>query len=86
VLPFWDGTEPFNLLGPVLVLVGLARAGVPGLQGGLTAFRLTLQVAEGAVITDLEIRGGIDVAGPGSRRTDIQGHAPAVDATTLTEG
>jgi hypothetical protein len=30
LLPFWDGTEPFNLLGPVLVLVGLARAGVLG--------------------------------------------------------
>lgn len=30
LLPFWDGTEPFSLLGPVLVLVGLARAGVLG--------------------------------------------------------
>ena len=30
LLPFWDGTEPFSLLGPVLVLAGLARAGVLG--------------------------------------------------------
>lgn len=30
LLTFWDGTEPFNLLGPVLVLIGLARAGVLG--------------------------------------------------------
>ncbi|MEW1954552.1 hypothetical protein [Terrabacter sp. NPDC080008] len=30
LLGFWDGTEPLNLLGPVLVLVGLARAGVLG--------------------------------------------------------
>ncbi|MGN6753488.1 MAG: hypothetical protein ACTHJJ_13175, partial [Intrasporangium sp.] len=30
LLAFWDGTEPFNLLGPVLVLIGLARAGVLG--------------------------------------------------------
>jgi hypothetical protein len=30
LLPFWDATELFSLLGPVLVLVGLARAGVLG--------------------------------------------------------
>ncbi|MEU7835632.1 hypothetical protein [Nonomuraea sp. NPDC049129] len=28
LLALWDGTTPFNLLGPVLVLVGLLRAGV----------------------------------------------------------
>lgn len=26
----WDGTEPFSLIGPILLLVGLARAGVLG--------------------------------------------------------
>jgi hypothetical protein len=30
LLPFWDGTEPLSLLGPVLLLAGLARAGVWG--------------------------------------------------------
>lgn len=30
LLPFWDATELFSLLGPVLVLAGLARAGVLG--------------------------------------------------------
>ena len=30
LMPLWDATEPFSLLGPVLVLVGLARAGVLG--------------------------------------------------------
>ncbi len=30
LLPFWDATEMFSLIGPVLVLVGLARAGVFG--------------------------------------------------------
>ncbi|MGW3346736.1 hypothetical protein ACWDA3_25775 [Nonomuraea rubra] len=28
LLALWEGTMPFNLLGPVLVLVGLIRAGV----------------------------------------------------------
>jgi hypothetical protein len=28
LLGLWDGTTPFNLLGPVLVLIGLIRAGV----------------------------------------------------------
>lgn len=30
LMPFWDATEAFSLLGPVLVFVGLARAGVLG--------------------------------------------------------
>jgi hypothetical protein len=30
LMPFWDATEAFALLGPVLVFVGLARAGVLG--------------------------------------------------------
>jgi hypothetical protein len=30
LLPFWDGTEPLSLVGPLLVLAGLARAGVLG--------------------------------------------------------
>ena len=30
LLPLWDGTEPLSLLGPVLLLAGLARAGVLG--------------------------------------------------------
>lgn len=30
LLPLWDGTEPLSLLGPLLLLAGLARAGVWG--------------------------------------------------------
>jgi hypothetical protein len=30
LMPFWDATEAFALLGPVLVFIGLARAGVLG--------------------------------------------------------
>jgi hypothetical protein len=30
LMPFWDATEVLSLLGPILVLVGLARAGVLG--------------------------------------------------------
>jgi hypothetical protein len=30
LLPLWDGTELFSLVGPVLLLAGLARAGVWG--------------------------------------------------------
>jgi hypothetical protein len=30
LLPLWDGTELFSLVGPLLVLAGLARAGVLG--------------------------------------------------------
>lgn len=30
LLWMWDGTEPFSLLGPLLLLAGLARAGVLG--------------------------------------------------------
>jgi hypothetical protein len=30
LLPFWDGTEPLSLIGPLLLLAGLARAGVLG--------------------------------------------------------
>src|SRR4051812_34605807 len=30
LMPLWDATEMFSLLGPVLVFVGLARAGVLG--------------------------------------------------------
>ncbi len=43
LMPLWDATEMFALLGPVLVLVGLARAGVVGwwaialLVGGVVA-------------------------------------------------
>ena len=59
LLPFWDGTEPFSLLGPVLVLVGLARAGVLGwwsialLVGGvagLMVFGATAPVVAAATV------------------------------------
>jgi hypothetical protein len=44
LLGFWTGTEPLSLLGPLVVLVGLARAGVlgwwtiPVLVGGIVGF------------------------------------------------
>ena len=44
LIGFWFGTEPLSLLGPLVVLVGLARAGVlgwwtvPVLVGGIVGF------------------------------------------------
>jgi hypothetical protein len=47
---------------------------------------VTFEVADGGAIADLEIRGGVEATGAGSRPTDIQGHAPAVEGTSVTEG
>jgi hypothetical protein len=59
LLAFWDGTEPLSLLGPVLLLAGLARAGVWGwwtiglmLAGvaGLMVFGATAPVVAAAMV------------------------------------
>jgi hypothetical protein len=63
LIGFWFGTEPLSLLGPLVVLVGLARAGVlgwwtvPVLVGGIVGFIVlsngTPVVAAAAILVGL---------------------------------